>query len=170
MSSYRRYATRKDAAERAMRQVLRHRMETYAEPFPGGSMYIQPIGVENMLRGMESLRASLEKWPVPDLSPLFQSQTLPPAHDLMGCTGAWTSHINGLRKCADCGTEMSSVIPRPEPRVVGYRGKGDSDILRCLDHPIPERHRIPVTSEDLENGGICTRCGDDLLAHPGANQ
>lgn len=157
------------ARMRAKRQILRHRMETYAEPFPDGSMYIQPIGVENMLRGMESLRASLEKWPVPDLSPLFQSQTLPPAHDLMGCTGAWTSHINGLRKCADCGTEMSSVIPRPEPRVVGYRSKLEDGILRCLDHP-PYGEYIPVASEELENGGICTWCGNDVLAHPGVNQ
>lgn len=203
MSSYRRYATRRDAAERAMRQVLRHRMETYAEPFPDGSMYVQPVGVDALVRGMESIRASLENWPVPP--PPFQSQTPAPAHDVMrcrvesghvvmmdgrcalcsyvdpssdhdvaGCTGVWKQYGSGRRKCSDCGGEMN-LGPKPEPKVVGYRSKresvmGDIPILRCLDHPLPEGYGIPVTSEDLENGGVCTWCGNDLLAHPGANQ
>lgn len=153
MSSYRRHATRWDAAERAMRQVLRHRMETYAEPFPDGSMYVQPVGVENMLRGMESLRASLGNWPVPP--PPFQCST-GDRHAVM---------MDG--HCALC----NHVDPAPEPRVVGYRRTGDSSILRCLDHPLPAHmDAFPVTSEDLENGGICTWCGNDLLAHPGVNQ
>lgn len=164
MSSYRRYTTHKDvakramrqvlrhithkdAAERAMRQVLRHRMETYAEPFPDGSMYVQPVGVEALVRGMESLRASLENWPVPP--PPFQSQTPAPAHDVMrcwvesghvvmmdgrcalcsyvdpssdhgvaGCTGAWNQLGSGRRKCSDCGKEMNPG-PKPEPRDAG---------------------------------------------------
>lgn len=181
MSSYRRYTTHKDvakramrrvlrhithkdAAERAVRQVLRHRMETYAEPFPDGSMYVQPVGVEALVRGMESLRDSLENWPVPP--PSFQSQTPLPAHDVMQCPTGDGHAVMMNGHCALC----SQVDPAPEPKVVGYQRTGNSRILRCLDHPLPRGYEIPVTSEDLENGGICTWCGNNLLAHPGVNQ
>jgi hypothetical protein len=53
-------------------------------------------------------------------------------------------------------------------RVVAYRSTGGW-ILRCLDHaPTDLTHFVPVTSDDLEDGGICTDpdCGRDVLITP----
>ncbi|MFE0472575.1 hypothetical protein ACFW2V_13270 [Streptomyces sp. NPDC058947] len=51
-------------------------------------------------------------------------------------------------------------------RVVAYRSLGGR-ILRCLNHipPEPEGDFVPVTSDDLPDGGVCTYpgCGVDVL-------
>lgn len=51
-------------------------------------------------------------------------------------------------------------------RIVAYRSLGGR-ILRCLNHipPEPEGDFVPVTAEDLPDGGLCTypECGVDVL-------
>lgn len=71
------------------------------------------------------------------------------------------------------GTEAQpGTVPAPgdgPDRVVAYRSAGGA-ILRCLAHPPGQRaldgeYLRPVTSDDLEDGGICTHpdCGVDVL-------
>ncbi|MFZ4150478.1 hypothetical protein [Streptomyces pseudogriseolus] len=89
-----------------------------------------------------------------------------------------------LRRMADeTATETPAAETRQSDgpgRIVAYRSLGGR-ILRCLNHipPEPEGDFVPVTAEDLPDGGICTyptptgslslRCGVDVLtAEPAA--
>lgn len=57
------------------------------------------------------------------------------------------------------------------PGIVAWRARGGR-VLRCLQHVPPPAARdadcVPVTAEDLPDGGICTYpdCGADVLARP----
>ena len=60
-------------------------------------------------------------------------------------------------------TEMVPVA-YVQDKVIGYRAAYGPHTLRCVDHPFLHRTKVPLTSDDLPDGGTCVMCGRDLLA------
>lgn len=70
-------------------------------------------------------------------------------------------------ECVHGGRPADEAQPGTEAeRVVAYRSLGGR-ILRCLNHipPEPDDDFVPVTPDDLPDGGVCTypECGVDVL-------
>lgn len=87
-------------------------------------------------------------------------------------------HAPGVAiRCADCRAKGHTVCMDDEPavepteaegdRIVAYRSTG-ARVLRCPscypdETTFREGDLHPVTSEDLPDGGLCTKCGVDVL-------
>jgi hypothetical protein len=64
-----------------------------------------------------------------------------------------------------------TVKPAEADTVVAYRDPNSPRVLLCREHGPHYAGMVPVTSEDLPDGGICTygrlstlECGRDVLA------
>lgn len=62
----------------------------------------------------------------------------------------------GLAKLSEA---LNKPITNDGAAVVGWRSP--SGLLLCLKHP--HREAVQVTADDLPEGGICVRCGVDVL-------
>lgn len=54
-------------------------------------------------------------------------------------------------------------IPRTDAGVVGYRNPDRPGVLLCREHGYAWAGLVPLASEDLPDGGICSECGRDVL-------
>lgn len=86
-------------------------------------------------------------------------------------------HIIDRYRAAVIAEHAHATPPAPavteEAHVVAYRDPTNSRVLLCREHGEQWQGVVPVTSEDLPDGGICTfgrlsslTCGRDLLATP----
>lgn len=89
-------------------------------------------------------------------------------HKRRGTTdpGRWFVTMSGDQFAALLREQQGLPTPAVEERIVAYRSLGGR-ILRCLNHvpPEPGDDFVPVTSDDLPDGGLCThpQCGVDVL-------
>lgn len=91
-------------------------------------------------------------------------------HRERGCTGAWELHTDGRhRRCAECREPMRPLghgeaqpaWAEPDP-VLAYRSKF-SHSLYCTTCSGAGHFGIPLTSDDLPDGGLCASCGRDVM-------
>lgn len=191
MTSYRRMVHHPFALQRAMHQIRVHALET-GPMYPDAiEKDLGNQTFQEFMRGLSSLTVKLEQVRIPQ--PLFAVVERPvnnPVWNLFprrdpwlkqadpeswqhrerGCTGAWELHTDGRhRRCAECKEPMrplghGEVRPawtEPDP-VVAYRSKF-SRSLYCMTCAGNGRFGIPLTSDDLPDGGLCASCGRDVL-------
>lgn len=173
MTSYRRYVAQHGAAiHRAKQQVRRHAWET-GPTFPDAIE--KDLGNQTFrefVRGLSSLTVKLQQVKIP--APRFSVASIADPeswqHRERGCSGMWELHTDGRhRRCAECRElmrplghgEVRPAWTEPDP-VVAYRSKF-SRSLYCMTCAGNGRFGIPLTSDDLPDGGLCASCGRDVL-------
>lgn len=141
MSSYRRYVAQHGAAvHRAVRQVRKHALETPPQHHMHQWATDTFRGFAERLRG-ESFEVSF--------GPVDPDRLDERLKEMIG---------RGL--VAD---RPLIVLPEPDP-VLAYRGQR-SGALRCpgCAGEWTRKFSVPLTSDDLPDGGICRVCGVDVL-------
>lgn len=175
MTSYRRYVAQHGAAiHRAKQQVRRHAWET-GPTFPDAIE--KDLGNQTFrefVRGLSSLTVKLQQVKIP--APRFSVASIADPeswqHRERGCSGMWELHTDGRhRRCAECREPMRPLghgearpawtEPDPAP-VLAYRSKF-SRALYCMTCSGAGHFGIPLTSDDLPDGGLCASCGCDVL-------
>lgn len=76
---------------------------------------------------------------------------------------------HGCQVAADLVTRLGQEIgaePDDADRIVAYRNVVQRGSLLCRDHGKGLQGSVPLASDDLPDGGICTACGADVLAEP----
>lgn len=99
---------------------------------------------------------------------------LPVARRLLGTTTADAPSTAAMPAAADAN--RTAGVPQPttdDTDIVAYRDPRHSRVLLCRDHGARWHGVVPVTAQDLPDGGICTfgqlgsyACGRDVLIAP----
>lgn len=141
MSSYRRYVAQHGAAvHRALKQVRSHALETPPDP-------VTVAWTRDTFRGFaDRLRAGSFEVSFGPMNPDLVDERL--------------AEMIGRGMVAD---RPLIVLTDPDP-VLAYRGQR-SGALRCLGcaGEWTRKFSVPLTSDDLPDGGICRVCGVDVL-------